>query len=229
VVGGIMGFHELGDPCEPHIDDGGLPADRQTEAMRALFVIGYGAFPDKWINKAEIYEVIETNAETEDFAWFGDLAEKGAKMRVGKDLRQFKEREPDGVVMLIDDHADKSQQHRYQFTKRSSARRNVLGDLFSRLLPDAESPGSGTSDNGHFGHFVALPIPGGNKCGEKYINRENKKEYSTCRETEVPKVPKVAKGRVITLVTDLQAIAASIQSGFPEQPPRRTWRTKRTS
>ena len=68
--------------------------------------------------------------------------------------------------MLIDDHANKSQQHRYQFTKRSSARRTVLGDLFSRLLPDAESPGSGTSENGHIGHFVALPIPGENKCEE---------------------------------------------------------------
>jgi DNA polymerase I-like protein with 3'-5' exonuclease and polymerase domains len=215
VVGGIMGFHELGDPCEPHIDDGGLPADRQTEAMRALFVIGYAAFPDKWINKSEIYEIIETNAETEAFSWFGDLAEKGAKMRVGKDLRQFKERELEGVVMLIDDHADKSQQHRYQFTKRSSARRNVLGDLFSRLLPIAESPGSGSSEDGHFGHFghfVALPIPGENKCEEKYINRENKKEYSTCREAEVPKVAKVPKGRFITLAADLPAIASAIHS-----------------
>ena len=81
-------------------------------------------------------------------------------------MREFKERELDGAVMLIDDHANKSQQHRYQFTKRSSARRTVLGDLFSRLLPDAESPGSGTSENGHIGHFVALPIPGENKCEE---------------------------------------------------------------
>ncbi len=50
-----MGFNKLGDSCEPYVEDGGLPADCQTEAMRALFVIGYAKFPDKWINKAEIY------------------------------------------------------------------------------------------------------------------------------------------------------------------------------
>jgi hypothetical protein len=55
VVGVIMGFNKLGDSCEPHVDDGGLPADRQTEAMRALFLIGHAEFPDKWINKVEIY------------------------------------------------------------------------------------------------------------------------------------------------------------------------------
>ncbi|MCP5560198.1 MAG: bifunctional DNA primase/polymerase [Verrucomicrobiaceae bacterium] len=217
VVGGIMTFHGLGDPCEPHLDDGGLPADRQTEAMRALFVIGYAAFPDKWINKAEIYEIIETNAETEAFSWFGDLAEKGAKTRVGKDLRQFKERELDGVVMLIDDHADKSQQHRYQFTKRSSARRNVLGDLFSRLLPGSGGPDTDSTDSsnghiGHFGHFVALPIPGGNKCEEKNKNRENKKSVRTGRGEDVPNLPEVPKGRVITRGADLPAIAAVIRS-----------------
>ena len=32
--------------------------------------------------------------------WFGDLAEKGAKTRVGKDLRQFKDRELDSDPRL---------------------------------------------------------------------------------------------------------------------------------
>ncbi len=45
----------------------------------------------------------------------------------------------------------------------------------------------------------------------------------------MPNLPEVPKGRVITLVTDLQATAAFIQAGFPEHPPRRTWRTRRTS
>ncbi len=217
VVGGIMGFHELGDPCEPHIDDGGLPADRQTEAMRALFLIGYAAFPDKWINKAEIYEIIETNAETEAFSWFGDLAEKGAKHRLGKDLRQFKDRQLDDVVMLIDDHADKSQQHRFQFTKRRSARLNVLGDLFERLLPGSGGPnldstGSSVGHVGQFRHFVALPNTGENKWEENNKSTYNKKSVRTGGGEEVPKVPKMPKGRVITLAADIPAIAAAIQS-----------------
>jgi hypothetical protein len=229
-----MGFNKLGDSCEPYVEDGGLPADCQTEAMRALFVIGYAKLPDKWINKAEIYEIIETNAETEAFSWFFDLAEKGSKTRVGKDLRQFKERELDQIVLLIDDHADKSQQHRFQFTKRQSARLNVLGDLFGRLLPGSGYPNPDSTDSsnghiGHFGHFVALPNTGENKWEENVKSTYNKKSVRSRRGEDVPNLPEVPKGRVITLVTDLQATAAFIQAGFPEQPPRRTWRTKRTS
>lgn len=44
-----------------------MPADRQTEAMHALFVIGYAAHPDKWIGQAEVYEIIESHAETGRF------------------------------------------------------------------------------------------------------------------------------------------------------------------
>ena len=213
VLGGVLGFHHLGDPCEPHADDGGLPADRQTEAMRMLFVIGYAAHADKWIGKAQIYEIIESNAETEAFSWFGDLAEKGTKHRLGKDLRQFKDRELDGILLLIDDHADKSQQHRFQFTKRNSARSNVLGDFFAAFGP-TQTPPSTTSDGhmGHFGHFVALPNTGENKYPYKKENRDNKKEYSTAGEEGMPRMADMPNGRVITSASDLPAIAATIRS-----------------
>jgi DNA polymerase-1 len=212
VVGGVLGFHNLGDPCEPHLDDGGLPADRQSEAMRMLFVIGYAAHPDKWVGKAQIYEIIESNAETEAFSWFGDLAEKGSKTRVGKDLRQFKDRELDGILLQIDDHADKSQQHRFQFTKRQSARRDVLGDLFGPLnLLHDPAAAANFGHIGHFGHVVALPKLQDFKLGENNKKREYIKGHSTDTEAGVSKVPNVPVGRFITVGSELPAIAAAIR------------------
>ena len=213
VVGGVMGFHGLGDPCEPHVDDGGLPADRQTEAMRTLFLIGYAAHPDKWINKAEIYDIIEANAETEAFSWFGDLAEKGAKHRLGKDLRQFKDRELDGIVMLVDDHTHKSQQHRFQFTKQGNGRLNVLGDFFGSIEPPAgviQPPNHGHL--GHIGHFVALPHTGENKSSEIYKNEENKNETYRAEGTGMAEMPQMPAGRLVTSPADLPVITAAVRS-----------------
>jgi DNA polymerase I-like protein with 3'-5' exonuclease and polymerase domains len=220
VVGGVMGFHGLGDPCQPHLDDGGLPADRQTEAMRALFVIGYAAHPDKWISKAEIYEIIESNAETEAFSWFGDLAEKGSKHRLGKDLRQFKDRELDHIMLMVDDHADKSQQHRFQFTKRHNARKNVLSDFFAERSPsnnptDASSGTAQPSNHGHighFGHFVALPNTGENKYPRNKENRENKKRENIHREEPMPKMPEMPNGRLVIGNSDIPAISSAIRT-----------------
>jgi DNA polymerase I-like protein with 3'-5' exonuclease and polymerase domains len=216
VVGGVLGFHNLGDPCEPHLDDGGLPADRQTEAMRMLFVIGYAAHPDKWVGKAQIYEIIESNAETEAFSWFGDLAEKGAKHRIGKDLRQFKDRELDGILLQIDDHADKSQQHRFQFTKRKSNRGNVLNDLFTGLstVQDATAIDPTPPNHGHlgrFGHSIALPKLQSFKLGKNNKKREYIEGYSTDTGEEMPETPAMPVGRFITVGSELPAIAAAIR------------------
>jgi hypothetical protein len=59
----------MGDPCLPHDDDGGLPADRQTEAMKALFAACFATYPDKWITKGEIYDVIIAHDDEDMFSW----------------------------------------------------------------------------------------------------------------------------------------------------------------
>lgn len=206
VVGGVLGFHNLGDPCEPHLDDGGLPADRQTEAMRMLFVIGYAAHPDKWVGKAQIYEIIESNAETEAFSWFGDLAEKGSKTRVGKDLRQFKDRELDGVLLLIDEHSKESQKHRFMFTKQKSSRHDVLGELFgAATTPGIPYQGPKPAHLAHKAHFAPAPKLQSFKLEEKNKNREDIKGDSTHTEAALRFV------RQVRCASDLPAIAAAIR------------------
>ena len=137
---GMCAFAEGHFKCPQHVPwlsqwlEVRMTADRQTEALCALFVIGYAAHPDKWIGKAEIYEIIGSHAETGAFSWFVNLAAKGSKHRLGKDLRQFKDRELDGVLLMIDDHSKESQRHRFMFTKLKNSRRDVLGTFFGNAL-----------------------------------------------------------------------------------------------
>ena len=181
-----------------------------------LFVIGYAAHPDKWVGKAQIYEIIESNAETESFSWFGDLAEKGTKHRLGKDLRQFKDRELDGIMLQIDDHADKSQQHRFQFTKRKSNRGNVLNDLFGSIsvVQDHAAVDSTTPNHGHlgrFGHSIALPKLQSFKLENNNKKREYIEGYSTDTGGVMPETPAMPVGRLITAGSELPAIATAIR------------------
>ena len=78
--------------------------------------------------------LIESNEDNDAFSWFGDLAEKGTKHRLGKDLRQFKGRELSGIVLEIDDHTDKTQQHRFQFTRIRAAASDPMMICSSRAL-----------------------------------------------------------------------------------------------
>lgn len=171
-----------------------------------LFVIGYAAHPDKWVGKAQIYEIIESNAETEAFSWFGDLAEKGSKTRVGKDLRQFKDRELDGVLLLIDEHSKESQKHRFMFTKQKSSRHDVLGELFGAVsAPGMPSEGPKSAHLAHKAHFAPAPKLQSFKLGEKNKNREDIKGDSTHTEAALRFV------RQVRSASDLPAIAAAIR------------------
>lgn len=212
IVGGIMQVNGLGDPCLPHDDDGGLPADRQTEAMRALFVACHDKHPDRWITKGEIYDVIIAHEDHEAFGWFGDLAEKGVKTKISLQLRQFKDRELNSIVLQIDDSAAKSQQHRFRFSRSDGESSvNVLDDLFGQVGHDghqqsgadaakvenerpiqAQTP-SNHGQDGHLGHLHSrCPVPGDNSSSFNE-NKNNKVHVYSTAEGNVPILPKVPK------------------------------------
>lgn len=105
VVGGIMRACGLGDPCLPHLADAGeIGGDRQDRAMRALYRLMFGSHPDTWIDKAELFRLVDAT-DDEDLAFFGSFDEghsKDTKTRIGKALRQFSGRELCGVKLEID-------------------------------------------------------------------------------------------------------------------------------
>jgi hypothetical protein len=125
VVGGIMAYHGLGDPCLPHVDDDGSPADRETAAMAALFKLVYSERPDQWQKKAELYDLIRDSGDDVDaLDYFGDLAnDKGNQTRFGQLLRRYTGREFGGIT-LLSDPAKQSQRARFKFTKNAGPDRN---------------------------------------------------------------------------------------------------------
>lgn len=123
VVGGIMEFHELGNPCLPHQDNEGCPADRETSAMRSLFQVMYERQPEVWVPKPELYSAISgSNGEIDALEYFGDLDnDKGAQKRFGIRLRRYVGREL-GEITLETDGAAQTQRARYKFTKAAANR-----------------------------------------------------------------------------------------------------------
>jgi hypothetical protein len=229
VVGGIMMVNSLGNPCLPHDDDGGLPADRQTEAMKALFEACFATHPDKWITKGEIYDVIIAHDDHEAFGWFGDLAEKGVKTKVSLQLRQFKARELNAIVLHIDDSPAKSQQHRFRFSRNDSESAvNVLNDLFGQVGHDGhpqavtpsvavekaqENRSQSPSNDGHLGHqghpHSRCPVPEDNSSiFDK--NKNNKLDVHTGARAKVSNLPKVPKAGLTQSRECLPAIATAI-------------------
>jgi DNA polymerase-1 len=215
VVGGIMQANDLGDPCESHLDDGGLPADRQIVALKALFLACHERHAESWITKAEIYDVIVTNEDNERFGWFGDLAEKGVKTKVSLQLRQFNRRELGGLVMQIDESAVKTQQHRYRFVTERTPQQDFVHVLFKRPSPPPAVPAKPSRD-GHLGH-VGHPVPSPSVQDLNNSNQNQKSKMnniSMSREDRemVPKVPILPKSELVTDRTKFAEIAALIRA-----------------
>ena len=214
VVGGIMQANGLGDPCEPHLDDGGLPADRQIVAMKALYAACHERHGESWITKADIYDVIITNEDNESFGWFGDLAEKGVKTKVSLQLRQFNRRELGGIVMQIDESPVKTQQHRYRFVTERAPHQDFVHVLFKRpsTPPAASTTPSGDGHLGQDGHLLPSPsvrelINSNQNQKSKIINMCDSKTVGE----KVPKVPILPKTELLTDRTMFAEIAAAIR------------------
>ncbi|MFZ4766766.1 MAG: bifunctional DNA primase/polymerase, partial [Roseimicrobium sp.] len=215
VVGGIMQANGLGDPCEPHQDDGGLPADRQIVAMKALFLACHERHADSWLTKAEIYDVIVMHEDNEAFGWFGDLEEKGTKTKVSLQLRQFNRRELGGLVMQIDESAVKTQQHRYRFVTERTPQQDFVHVLYKRPAPPPPVPVR-PACNGHLGQVGHLPpspavtdLNNSNQTEKSKMNNMPESAGGRGKVSIVPKVPMI--GVLVGSLAALPAIADAIR------------------
>jgi DNA polymerase-1 len=172
VVGGIMSCCGLGDPCLPHQQSARIGGDGHERAMRAVYRIGYGAHPDEWITKQQLFEALDAAPETDtealvSFMVGGELTSKEARMRIGKALNKFNGRHLEGIQMLLDDNSQ-SQRQRLMFRQPSPAPRVNLDQVFGTdpLPGDGQpsaDPAPGTAHFAHFAHFQQSPRDGTEK------------------------------------------------------------------
>jgi hypothetical protein len=121
VVGGVMEFHGLGNPCQPNVS-GLLGGDLKSKAMSALYELAFGAGPDEWWTKQQMFSLIAENQENDDrLDFFGDLDSelygKKNRTKAGIFLKEFNRRNLGGIVMTFDTSSSKSERHRMMFTK----------------------------------------------------------------------------------------------------------------
>jgi hypothetical protein len=126
ILGGVMTLCELGDPCQPHKGEELLGGNEKERAMRSLYKVCYGDWPDQWIRKTDIYDVLLGQRENDErLLWFGDprsdteKERRFATARIGNALSAFRDRELDNIRLVIDTSNAKSQQWQYRFTKKS--------------------------------------------------------------------------------------------------------------
>ena len=146
VVGGIMFACGLGNPCLPHTDDGEIGGDRLEKAMRTLYILGFENAPDTWIEKGELFRLVAAS-DDDDLAFFGSFEigqSKDTKTRIGKSIRQFRDRELSGVTLELDMRGKGDrQQIRFVSTKAENGRsRQILLDIFGRSGRCGTSPTS---------------------------------------------------------------------------------------
>ena len=102
--------------------------------MRAVYRIGYAAHPGEWIDKARLFELLDTASDSDNealasFMVSGDLTSKEAKMRIGKVLTKFNGRHLDGTQMVMDDNP-RSVRQRIMFRQPSGTTQLDLDGIF---------------------------------------------------------------------------------------------------
>jgi hypothetical protein len=121
IIGGAMLTAELGDPTLPHEDQSLHSADLRTEAMKAVFELGYEHHPDRWIPKKDLYSVVAASqTDDERLSWFGDLEgdkKRASQIKLGKTVSQFNGRILSGIRLFIDESIKRTQDHTVRLTK----------------------------------------------------------------------------------------------------------------
>jgi hypothetical protein len=96
--------------------------NKESAAMEALYFHCYNDWPDEWIGKDKIFEVVSKNqAEDDQLEFFGNLCGSDSEaMRKrtarGMSLRAFDQRRLRDIVMAIDTSSANSGRHKLRFT-----------------------------------------------------------------------------------------------------------------
>ena len=242
-VGGIMTFHGLGDPCLPNLEDGTeVGGDRGERAMRTLYAMVHEKYPDRWIDKQAIFQLIAQFEDNDDLTFFGSFSDQESrktKTRIGVLLRKFDRRELNGVRLEIDRSAAKTNSQPVRFIRVGDQTTGAPQAIWQEFgfLPEktdtsdtfekAENPkvsdvsGSFSNADGHLGHLGHLshahesPEVVTPKKRKKISSRVNNISLSTER-AEVAEVSKVsAPPRPYRLIAESQQLCevASLLGG----------------
>lgn len=128
IVGGIMTFNNLGDPCKKDINTF-ISADKDTTDMKNLYEFMYEKKPETWMKKSEIFSFISSEQpEMFNFIDFNKNSEgkfnKRDTMLFAFKLAKFLNREFSfnkndkkfTIKLIVDDEQKRAEYQRFMFT-----------------------------------------------------------------------------------------------------------------
>jgi hypothetical protein len=173
VCGGIMEAAGYDSPCMPEKEMLGLAVDEETSDMKALFEDCYKLYPDKYITKAQIKQIIlDSNGDLfVDIDW----EKKSDQTNFGITLNKYVGRIMSDIRLSVENPKAKATRRKYMFVKEKATfdKKSVVDSDF---CPNVDT-------YAHLGH-VSLP--------SIFIDtRESKgqsvKTCPTCPKVSIPK------------------------------------------
>lgn len=189
VVGGIMTCAEMGDPCLPHAGESLSGGDELTEHMKELFRLCYAKHPEVWIEKKEIYAVLDENPDVSLFPWWGPLSEQSARVRLGRELNEkYRDRVLGGIRLRRHSEAGRISRAKFLFTKDHEERVNPGADHLKTALGEQSS-----SSNGSLGSVGRVSTQAIQNTSKTPADHENGAEGGGFPEASGNAVPKTAE------------------------------------
>ncbi len=135
ICGGIMESTGYDNPCKNNSDSyAGISTDKETDEMKKLFELCYEKYPDKFITKKEIVEII--NLKDEVIFGYLKFDEKSDQIKFGLKLNKSINRIFSDIRLIVEDTNIRSQRWKYKFSKqkRDFDKKEIFGDDFDEKM-----------------------------------------------------------------------------------------------
>jgi hypothetical protein len=120
ICGGVLEAAGYGSPCINDIDTSGIAFDTETTEMKTLFEICFEKYPNKWIDRHTIIELVKA---TEDFGYI-DWNNKSDQTKFGLKVVKFVGRIFSDIKLVVKDKSARTARWEYKFENNGN-----LGNL----------------------------------------------------------------------------------------------------
>lgn len=127
VCGGIMEAAGYESPCAPDKEVMALGGDSETQDMKQLFEICYAKYPEQWLHKNEIRDLVISD-ESNLFGYL-DFQKKSDQTKFGNKITKFIGRVLSDIRLVVKDASIRSARQEFMFTKEKKENNIFDGNL----------------------------------------------------------------------------------------------------
>ncbi len=201
VCGGIMENAGYGTPCKPDEESLGVDGDRDTSNMKQLFEMCFEKYPDQYITRGTITDLIKD--ETEGIFSFLDFDSKKDQMRFGVLMLKYIGRTLSDIRLEVKDRKVRGQRKEFIFTKTNKIvdKSIIFGSDYPEVTKEITVSSRENGNLGNLGNLEStLDVLEG--AGVKNIESRSKATKVTKVTNPTPETSKI----LVTLQSKLKKI-----------------------